>query len=59
MDHTFCNMIITALGGTVVAVSTTLWRILLWYKKEAEGRLKDAKELSKIVNGDEDETKIK
>ncbi len=58
MDHTFCMTIITALGGTVVAVSTTLWRILLWYKKESEGRLADARSLAKLV-GDGDETKVK
>ena len=57
MDHTFCNMIITALGGAVLGLAGAFWKILLWWKKESEGRLKDSQELSKIV-GDGDETRI-
>lgn len=58
MDHMFCNMIITALGGAVLGLSGAFWKILLWWKEESHGRLKDTQELAKIVNGEEDETKI-
>ena len=58
MDHTFCMTIITALGGAVLGLAGTTWKILLWFKKESEERLKDSQALSKIVGGD-DETKVK
>tara|TARA_R100000808_G_scaffold12981_1_gene31944 strand:+ start:347 stop:547 length:201 start_codon:yes stop_codon:yes gene_type:complete len=58
MDHSFCMTIITALGGATVSLAGVTYKILLWYKKEAEGRLKDTQELAKIVNGENDETKI-
>ena len=59
MDHSFCMTIITALGGAVMGLAGTTWKILLWYKKESEGRLKDSQDLARIVNGGEDETKVK
>jgi len=57
MDHTFCMTIITALGGAVLGMAGGFWKILLWWKKESEGRLRDSQELSTIV-GDGDETRI-
>ena len=57
MDHSACMVSITALGGCVVSMAGGFWKILLWWKKESEGRLKDSQELSKIV-GDGDETRI-
>ena len=50
-------MIITALGGAVLGLAGAFWKILLWWKEESHGRLKDTQELAKIVGGD-DETKV-
>ena len=57
MDHSSCMIIITALGGSVLRMAGAFMKVLLWFKKESEGRLKDSQELSKLV-GDGDETRI-
>ena len=58
MDHGTCQLIITGMATAIVALAGSFTKVLLWYKKESEGRLKDSQELSKIVGGG-DETKVK
>jgi len=58
MDHGTCQLIITGMATAIVGMAGTTWKILLWFKKESEERLKDSQALSKIVGGD-DETKVK
>ena len=40
------------------ALAFAFWRVLAWWKKESEDRLKDSQLLSKIVGGG-DETRVK
>jgi len=58
MDHGTCQLIITGMATAIVALAGSFTKVLLWYKKESEERLKDSQALSKIVGGD-DETKVK
>jgi len=57
MDHGSCQLIIAGMSTAIVALAGSFTKVLLWYKKESEGRLKDSQDLSKIVGGG-DETKI-
>ena len=58
MDHGTCQLIITGMATAIVGMAGAFWKILMWWKKESESRLKDSQALSKIVGGD-DETKVK
>ena len=58
MDHGSCQLVIAGLSTAVVALAGSFMKVLMWFKKESEGRLKDSQELSKIVGGG-DETKVK
>ena len=58
MDHGSCQLIIAGLSTAVVALAGSFMKVLLWYKKESEGRLKDSQDLAKIVGGKEDETRV-
>ena len=53
MDHTMCHMIITGMATAIMGISGALVRIFLFYKAESEGRLKDAKELNKLIGEDD------
>tara|TARA_R100000656_G_scaffold9053_2_gene10017 strand:- start:268 stop:417 length:150 start_codon:yes stop_codon:yes gene_type:complete len=48
----------TGMATAIVGMAGAFWKILMWWKKESESRLKDSQALSKIVGGD-DETKVK
>ncbi len=52
MDHTMCHMIITGMATAIVGLAGAFWKVLLFWKGESEGRLKDSQELAKIVGGD-------
>jgi len=58
MDHGSCQLVIAGLSTAVVALAGSFMKVLMWFKKESEERLKDSQALSKIVGGD-DETKVK
>ena len=57
MDHGSCQLIITGMATAIVGMAGGFWKILVWWKKESEGRLKDSQELAKIVGGG-DETRV-
>ena len=58
MDHGTCQLIITGMATAIVGMAGAFWKILVWWKNESHGRLKDSQELSKIVGGKEDETRV-
>ena len=58
MDHGTCQWIITGMGAAICAMAGAFMKILMWYKKESEGRLKDSQDLYKML-GEDNETKIK
>jgi hypothetical protein len=45
------------MATAIVGMAGGFWKILVWWKKESEGRLKDSQELAKIVGGG-DETRV-
>jgi len=57
MDHGSCQLIVAGLSTAVVALAGSFMKVLLWWKKESEGRLHDSQALSKIVGGG-DETRV-
>jgi len=52
MDHANCQWIILGMASGIVSLCGALVRIFLFYKAESEGRLKDAKELNKLIGED-------
>ena len=56
MDSDLCKWALSGMGTAVCAMAFAFWKVLSWWKKETEGRLKDSRDLSKMLGGD-DETK--
>ncbi len=58
MDHDLCKWALSGMATGIGALAFAFWRVLAWWKKESEDRLRDSQLLSKIVGGG-DETRVK
>ena len=57
-DDTFCMTIITALGSAVLGLAAAFRWLLTKYMAAMEHRVSDSKEVRKILEANEDETRV-
>jgi hypothetical protein len=59
MDESLCRWIIGGMAFGYVALAGAFWKLIIFWKKESQGRLRDAKDLNETLRRHFDETKTK